>query len=211
MRELAHEDYLKLRQDAEVVERDGFGDKVLLLPDGTYLKLFRRKRLLSSALFYPYARRFADNAGALAQRGIACPEMIGLYRIGSIARDAVHYRPLAGRTLRHIVKAGPDAAEAEKLRRALGAFVARLHELGVYFRSLHLGNIVLTPEGALGLIDVADLSARAGALGALRRARNMKHLLRYAGENEWITSGGVFLAAYEAASKRAAAGLSAVR
>ncbi len=211
MRELAHDDYLELRQDAEVVERDGFGDKVLLLPDGTYLKLFRRKRLLSSALFYPYARRFADNVGALARRGIACPDMIGLYRIGSIARDAVHYRPLAGRTLRHIVKAGTDAAEAEKLRCTLGTFVARLHGLGVYFRSLHLGNIVLTPEGTLGLIDVADLSARSGALGTLRRTRNMKHLLRYPGENEWITAGGGFLAAYKAASKRTVTGLSVAR
>lgn len=200
MRTLGHEDYLKLREGARIIEADRHGDKVLLLPDDTYVKLFRRKRLLTSASFYPYARRFADNIDALAQRGIPCPTLIALYRVASIDRDAIHYRPLAGRTLRHIVADGPDAAESERLRRALGEFVARLHELGVYFRSLHLGNIVLTPDGALGLIDLADMSPRRRRLGRLLRARNMKHLLRYPKETAWLCAGGAFFAAYNQSS-----------
>lgn len=200
MRTLGHEDYLRLREGARVIEADRHGDKVLLLPDDTYVKLFRRKRLLTSAAFYPYARRFADNIDALVARGIPCPELIALYRVEAIDRDAIHYRPLAGRTLRHIVKDGPDAAEAETLRIALGEFVARLHQLGVYFRSLHLGNIVLTPERALGLIDLADMSPRRGSLGRLLRARNMRHLLRYPEETAWLCAGGSFFAAYNRAS-----------
>lgn len=200
MRTLAHEDYLKLREGARIIEADRYGDKVLLLPDGTYVKLFRRKRLLSSAAFYPYARRFADNIEALAARAIPCPQLIALYRVAAIERDAIHYRPLEGRTLRHIVKDGPEAAEAERLRTALGEFVARLHAQGVYFRSLHLGNIVLTPAGELGLIDLADLSPRRGSLGRLLRARNLKHLLRYPEETAWLCAGGGFFAAYNRAS-----------
>jgi phage gp46-like protein len=59
---LSHDAYLALRADATVLERDLHGDKVLQLADGSYLKLFRRKRLISSAAWYPYAQRFADNA-----------------------------------------------------------------------------------------------------------------------------------------------------
>ena len=66
MQTLEQADYLALRADARVLEYDRHGDKVLQLADGSYLKLFRRKRLLSSAAWYPYAKRFADNALALA-------------------------------------------------------------------------------------------------------------------------------------------------
>jgi hypothetical protein len=48
-----------------------------VLADGSYLKLFRRKRLISSAAWYPYAQRFADNALALAAREHPLPRVIG--------------------------------------------------------------------------------------------------------------------------------------
>jgi tRNA A-37 threonylcarbamoyl transferase component Bud32 len=192
---LEHDDYLALRADARVLERDHFGEKVLVLADGSYLKLFRRKRLISSAAWYPYAQRFADNALALAERKIPCPEVTGLYRIPSMRRDAVRYRPLEGQTLRQLVRSGADAAG---LRTQLGRFVAELHGAGVYFRSLHLGNIVLTPAGTLGLIDIADLRAGRRSLPAHRRRRNLQHLLRDAQDRAWLQADTTFNTAYRA-------------
>ncbi|MGH8426151.1 MAG: toluene tolerance protein, partial [Pseudomonas fluorescens] len=55
MQALDHTRYLALREGAQVLEADGSGDKVLRLTDGSILKLFRRKRLLTSAAWYPYA------------------------------------------------------------------------------------------------------------------------------------------------------------
>ncbi|PWB44679.1 MAG: toluene tolerance protein [Rhodocyclales bacterium] len=193
---LEHDDYLALRAGARVLERDHYGEKVLVLADGSYLKLFRRKRLISSAAWYPYAKRFADNALALAEREIPCPGVIGLYRIPSVSRDAVRYRPLEGQTLRQLVRSGADAAG---LRTQLGRFVAELHGAGVYFRSLHLGNIVLTPAGTLGLIDIADLRAGARPLPAHRRRRNLQHLLRDAQDRAWLQADTTFDTAYRAA------------
>jgi len=194
LRILEHDDYLALRADARVLERDRHGDKVLMLSEGSYLKLFRRKRLISSAAWYPYAKRFADNALALAERDIPCPEVIGLYRIPSVSRDAVRYRPLEGQTLRQLVRSGADTAG---LRERLGRFVAELHEAGVYFRSLHLGNIVLTPAGTLGLIDIADLRAGRRPIPPHRRRRNLQHLLRDEQDRAWLQAGGTaFDAAY---------------
>jgi tRNA A-37 threonylcarbamoyl transferase component Bud32 len=184
---LEHDDYLALRADAHVLERDRHGDKVLQLADGSYLKLFRRKRLISSAAWYPYAKRFADNALALAERAVPCPEVMGLYRIPSVSRDAVRYRPLAGQTLRQLIRAGADTTG---LRERLGRFVAGLHQAGIYFRSLHLGNIVLTPAGTLGLIDIADLRAGGRPIPPHRRRRNLQHLLRDEQDRAWLYPAG---------------------
>jgi tRNA A-37 threonylcarbamoyl transferase component Bud32 len=198
MRELTHEDYEKLREDARVIEADRHGDKVLLREDGSYIKLFRRKRWLSSAALYPYARRFADNLDALQGLGIPCPKLISLCRVPSIERDLVHYQPLDGETIRSLVRGVPSEERSIALRAMLGDFIASLHLRGIYFRSLHLGNIVLTPTAQLGLIDVADLVPRPRPLGKLLRARNMKHLSRYREEYTWLTMSTDFVSSYEA-------------
>ena len=54
MKSLTNEEYLAMRAGADVTAADEYGDKVLLLRDGTYLKLFRVKRLFTSARFFPY-------------------------------------------------------------------------------------------------------------------------------------------------------------
>lgn len=183
MQDLALSAYESLRAGAQVLEADKHGDKVLRLVDGNFLKLFRRKRLISSAALYPYAQRFADNARALQKLAIPCPEIIGVYRIAEIARDAVHYQPLPGLTLRQLISA--EQTE-ELLRLHLGSLIARLHDCGVYFRSLHLGNVVQTPEGALGLIDIADMKTQRRALSRAQRKRNFAHMLRYTRDRQWL-------------------------
>ncbi len=186
MKNIEQHDYLAMRAGATVIEADGFGDKVLRLTDGTMLKLFRRKRWLSSAAWYPYAQRFADNAAALCKRGVPVPAIIEVLRIPSIARDAVHYHPLAGKTLRELRHDGLDPHTEQELKAAFTRFVIRLHDGGVYFRSLHLGNVVLMPDQRFGLIDIADARIGGGRLSRHQRARNLRRLQGIAGENEWV-------------------------
>ncbi|WCD79940.1 toluene tolerance protein [Pseudomonas sp. TUM22785] len=183
MQVLNHETYLELSSGAEVLERDGHGEKVLLLVDGSILKLFRRKRLLSSTAFYPYAQRFSDNVEQLKHKGIPCPEMIGVYRVRGLDRDVAHYKPLQGETLRHMKN---RLSNGDVLRKRLGIFIAELHARGIYFRSLHLGNIILTPDDELGLIDIADLKSQSKALSQSMRLRNFHHLLRYQEDRNWL-------------------------
>jgi tRNA A-37 threonylcarbamoyl transferase component Bud32 len=196
MHPMEHSAYLALRANATVLEADGSGDKVLLLEDGTILKLFRRKRLISSALLFPYAQRFADNIDALKQREIPCPDVIATYRIASISRDAVRYTPLPGLTIRQVLK---EHGESAPLRAELGTFIAHLHDQGVYFRSLHLGNVILTPESKLGLIDISDMKCQRRALIDSKRLRNFQHLLRYKEDRAWLVEsdgGAAFISAY---------------
>ena len=188
---VAHEDFLALREGAEVIEADGHGEKVLRLADGSLLKLFRRKRLLSSAAWYPYAQRFVSNALALRERGIPVPTVIAAVRIPSIKRDAVRYHPLAGESLRTLVRQGLDPATERELKGKFTDLVIHLHALGIYFRSLHLGNVILTPSGELGLIDFSDLRVYARPLPGFMRQRNIQRMLGMEGEREWIDSGAI--------------------
>lgn len=184
MHKLDHQNYLKLRENCKVIEQDGFGDKVMILQDGSFLKLFRRKRLISSAAIWPYAQRFADNAKKLEELGIPCPKIIQVYRIPSIERDAVHYYPLPGTTLRDLYRG--DLEYPADLRERFLKFVEHIQDLGVYFRSIHLGNVVLTPDDELGLIDISDMKIFRRPLSKWQRKRNYEHMVRDAGDKEWL-------------------------
>jgi hypothetical protein len=184
MHKLDHSDYLALRENCKVIEQDGFGDKVMILQDGTFLKLFRRKRLITSAAIWPYAQRFADNAKKLEELGIPCPKIIQVYRIPSIERDAVHYHPLPGTTLRDLHQG--IAEYPEDLRERFLKFVEHIQDLGVYFRSIHLGNVVLTPEEELGLIDISDMKIFNRPLSQWQRKRNFEHMVRDPEDTLWL-------------------------
>lgn len=180
-----------MRKDAEVLEADPWGDKVLRLTDGTIFKMFRRKRLISSTALYPYAQRFANNAAALEKLGIPVPKIIAVVRIPEIARDAVHYQPLAGTTLREMVRDGLAPDLERELKAAFTKFLISLHDKGVYFRSLHIGNVVCTPDGRLGLIDFSDLRIHPWPLGKYLRARNLRRMQGIADELDWLDQDGV--------------------
>ncbi len=184
MHKLDHQNYLKLRENCKVIEQDGFGDKVMILQDGSFLKLFRRKRLISSAAIWPYAQRFADNAKKLEELGIPCPKIIQVYRIPSIERDAVHYYPLPGTTLRDLYRG--DLEYPADLRERFLKFVEHIQDLGVYFRSIHLGNVVLTPDDELGLIDISDMKIFRRPLSKWQRKRNYVHTLKDNEDKTWL-------------------------
>lgn len=182
MQLLSREKYDRWRAGAQVLEQDAYGEKVLHLADGTFLKLFRRKSWLSKTAFYPPAKRFADNADALQKLGIPCPKVIQLYRLSEPYRSVVHYHPLEGVTLRQLLS-NDEHIDQLKLFARLAEFVTHLHDSGVYFRSLHMGNIVVTPEEDFGLIDISDMRCLGKPLSRWMRARNLEHLLRY--ERDW--------------------------
>lgn len=167
----------EMTEGARILEQDSFGPKVYQLRDGNMLKLFRRKRLFSSALLRPHSQRFCTNATALQERGIPTLQPLALYRLNDSAWTAVLYRPLPGETLSQLLS--DEDCSWPTLQPELARFINRLHDSGVYFRSLHLGNIVRTPDGTLGLIDIADLQIRRRPLGRHLIQRNREHFDKY--------------------------------
>ena len=174
---ISEDEFNALTRDAQAIEQDSHGIKVFELPDSEYLKLFRRKRLLSSALLTPYSVRFWNNAERLMALGIPTVTPLELYRLPKTGWTAVRYRALDGQTLKSIYQPGQPLPEG--LLEQLAALFRELHAKGVYFRSLHLGNVVLTPEGELGLIDIADMRFQRRRLSRGQAKRNLAHFERY--------------------------------
>jgi len=188
-------------EGAQIIEFDPRGLKVLRLAHGNILKLFRLRNQWSIARWYGYAQRFCANAKRLHQLNIPTVKIIDTYLLaddsafsslpapitfkpkqrGANQTYAVEYVPLPGNTLKELLLS-QALTSAHVLQ--LGAFIARLHGSGVHFRSLHLGNIVLTPDGEMGLIDVADMRIYPWALWFNTRMRSFRHVTRYAKLNE---------------------------
>ncbi|MCG6577087.1 toluene tolerance protein [Pseudomonas sp. AF32] len=167
----------QLIEGASILEADSYGPKVYLLQDGNILKLFRRKRLFSSALLRPYSTRFIRNAARLRQLGVPTLDVLAFYKLPTPGMTAVLYRPLPGKTLRQI--SNQENFSWQPALPALVELIRSLHASGVYFRSLHLGNIVVTPENELGLIDVADMRFLRSPLPRYLARRNLQHFARY--------------------------------
>jgi len=165
-----------MRDGAGILSKDNMGDKVLALQDGTILKMFRIKHLISSARLYPYALRFVRNAEKLAALNIPSVEVLDWFKIPSIKRTAVQYKRLEGTPLS--TELGNGNATREIARR-FGIFISALHNQGVYFRSIHLENIIVLPDQRFGLIDISDMKIYGHSLSLWMRSRNFKHLTRY--------------------------------
>ena len=121
MRFISGDEYQSLRQDAKVLERDTFGDKVLRRKDDQIIKLFRIKRLLSLSFIYPYSVRFSRNAKQLNSVGVPSVQVKQIFYCAAIRRHGVVYQLLQGETLNHLLESEQDKDE---LMRQLAQFIA---------------------------------------------------------------------------------------
>jgi hypothetical protein len=199
-RPIAAAEFAQLRAGARVLELDRRGEKVLLTPDNHIIKLFYPRRRITSALIYPYAYRFWNNAQRLHARGVRTIRCEQLRHDRANRRHLITYPLLAGTTLRDCLTAGEGSAD---LLAKLAGFLASLHARGVLFRSIHLGNILVLEDGEFGLIDIADMKLRPWSLGLYKRARNFRHLLHDRRDREILRGYGYarFLAEYETAAE----------
>ena len=186
---LSNIEFAAMQTDAHILEQDERGTKVLLLADGSILKIFRLRSFFSSSRIFSNARSFCRNADRLKKLALPTVSIIQLYYFENSSHTAVLYEPLAGETIRHLLNSG---ALTEGTCYKQGTFFARLHGLGIHFKSLHFGNIVMTPSGELGLINIADMRIFPWHLQLNTRLRGFKRILRYRedieilGENRWM-------------------------
>jgi hypothetical protein len=161
--------------EGKVLEKDARGPKVLALVNGSFLKIFYTRRRPFLARLFPYAERFARNLAMLRDAGFHAPEVIETFWLDkSAGLSGCRYQPLPGASIESIFRANPKLIEQHLP--ALANFIKSLHQKGIYFRSLHIGNIILLPNGSLGLIDVLDLQKKRSPLGRNLIRRNFGHL-----------------------------------
>lgn len=149
---------------------------VVIHPDGTITKLWlRKKRLFSSYRFRSYAQRFVDNAAVLASKNIKVPEILDHAVVEGGHISVVIYRALPGNSIRDLLKTSPERVDIP----ALSRYILMLHEKGIFFRSIHLGNIILLPDSSYGLIDITDVRYYKKPVPLRRRAINLATPMRY--------------------------------
>lgn len=195
-----YSDYQKLLEASVVLEKDRHGVKVLQTSDGRIVKLFRRKRLVSSAILKSYSSRFIENAKLLKKLGFHTIDVEEIFYCAQIKRTLVFYRPIPGLTLRTALK---DLVVSEVLIEKFAVLLAQLHDKGVFFRSIHLNNIIFSDiDSPLGLIDISDMKIGRASLSPWARMRNFRHLTRYKVDQLSIERFGVdrFLDVYFSAS-----------
>jgi len=176
MKTIQNHELEKLIAAGDVIEKDHHGPKVILLSGDRYLKIFYHKNRISMAKLRSRASQFADNAKKLKKRGITTIGILDVFCTKQPRRDCVLYHGIPGNTVRHVLQNNTDN---EKLSEKLGNYIAQLHDAGVMFRSLHMGNIIQLADGTFGLIDIADMRVNLFSLHKSQRRRNFQHIFRY--------------------------------
>jgi hypothetical protein len=184
--------------DARVLERKSGRPAVIAYSrDGRpeIIKFWWPRRTLWGRVSTAPARRqraFLAASRLLAEAGVPGPEPAGWGRYGRARWVSYAYRP--GRTLRQAMADGtPPPPEA------LATFLLGLHDSGVYFRALNLGNVLETGPGEmLALIDVGGLRRYPHPLSMRRRARNLAAFLTHARDIDRLLGeyGRALMAAY---------------
>ncbi|WP_024929155.1 hypothetical protein [Methylophilus sp. OH31] len=174
---LTDERLQQMCREGNIIEQDPRGPKVIQLPDGDFLKIFRARRVFSGARLYSHARRFYRNALRLQALDIPTVTVKSLYHLSHSGHTAVVYQPLAGQTLRQLMAS--DLARLYPLAAKLGTFLATMHDKGVHFHSLHSGNVLLMPNSEFGLIDVSDMTIYPWSLMCATRIRSFVRLGKY--------------------------------
>lgn len=188
MNKITIEEFNVITRGSEILMSDIHGVKVLETPDHKIVKLYRLKSRFSSALFYPYALRFLRNSLALKKRGITTVDVESVYSVPGIKRDIVVYPKLAGTVLRDALKNNADRDSRKALLEHFAEFVAELHNKGIFFRSIHFGNIVVLPDKTFALIDIGDMHFTFwGGLSVWQRLRNFRHMCRYSEDVNILT------------------------
>ena len=184
-----------------VLEKDSHGPKVVRLPSGDLLKIFRSRRNPLLERLLPAARRFHKNSKRLNDLGIATPKVHDTFWIARNSISACVYAPLQGTPLDSLFSSA--RGEFSALVQELATYILLMHRRGIYFRSLHLGNILQTPDGGFGLIDFLDMRFKRAPLSRRLVRRNFEHLRGYL-QRRKVEGFPLeeLLAAYSLASKR---------
>ncbi len=187
MLQLDTQHYQNLIKDAKILEQDERGAKVYETPNNKIIKLFRSRRKLSSATFYSYAKHFVRNARRLQLRDLDTIVIDNLYFVSDENCYLVQYSKLEGVTLREQLK---QSQQPMALIQDLIPYLNHLHNKGVFFRSIHFGNILYQANHKFALIDIADMNIYPWSLTFWQRVRNFRHLSRYPEDQMYLQQFG---------------------
>lgn len=176
--EICADNFTSFRQESELLEKDGDFEKVFLFKKQFIIKIFRHRKIFSTSRIKNKAKKFRDNSIVLQQRGISCSEVCKIFNLTKPnKRQCIVYKYIDGETF-HDVYINANIEDKELLLRKFFDFFKLLHKKGIYFRSAHLANIIVRPDGSLALIDIGNIQFYRRSLSTFQVFRNFKAILR---------------------------------
>jgi tRNA A-37 threonylcarbamoyl transferase component Bud32 len=163
--------YQSLVANAQVLKLRRGNPAILLTPDQRIIKHIYQRPWYSSSRIWPYAQRFITSAKQLAKQGILVPEIHARYYYAPERCEILVYSYLNGKSLLTLALENNDTQ-----LQGFPAFVAKLHRLGIFFRDLHLDNIIVY-NNEYALIDLASVKCYRKSLSLPKRAKNLLKIL----------------------------------
>lgn len=168
--ELIHPDVIQQLLESNYYVFGKLRPKMVSAMNGEYIKFFYDQRGLHWSSFRPKARLFVSNAERLISFGLVAPIARRFSYCPETSAWIVIYPRLPGEDLRSI-------GTVDGLQ-GLAAYMARLHQHGVYFRGIHLGNVLMS-KTEFGLIDIAGMTIWRRELNIWQRLRNIGRFLSF--------------------------------
>ena len=186
---MSPETFERLCLDGTIIETKGLRPAVIehVQSDGRSImtKFWYTRSALSSDRVRPYAWRFIAASKELERRGIRAPQVFSCGVLVAQPKTRwVRYEKLSGTPLRVISQRDPHEVDSYRLAR----FIQTLHDTGIYFRALNLGNILICDDNGYGLIDVADTRFSA-SLSRRLRIRNLGSFCAQPGDSAYLHDG----------------------
>jgi serine/threonine protein kinase len=176
MQPLTQTEFAALLAEGTVLQAGTQGPRLIEHPNQLITKFFPPRKCLSSNLLVPYAKRFVKNAHRLQALQVQTVNPLNYGRLERSRTYYVTYPKIAGQDIRDYLSATKDSSILEWI----AGFLAKLHEYGIFFRGIHLGNILQRqPEGDFALIDISVVKFKNKQLSLSCRKRNLRHLVHY--------------------------------
>lgn len=189
MEKLSRLQFKQLIEGARALASGGRGTQVYLTVDNKVVKLFRQKGLLTSNRLWPYALRFRRNAERLKVLGFHSVTVETVAQCHALNLHLAVYPLLPGQTIRELAATRTD--QQQRALERLPAYLCALHHNGVYYKALHLGQILVQADGSFALIDIHSSKFRARPISVNNRISNFFNIMRYAEDHASLTRYGM--------------------
>ncbi len=166
------------KNDAEfnkfVEKADDLGHRKTFYKKNEIIKIFNVRGYISSGFYNTYASRIIKNSIKLKEHEISSIEITNELAFQYNNRlSGVSYKYIPGKTYRDL-----GNKITKEMITDLAKYISIIHKKGIYFRAMHLGNILLHNK-KLFLIDIAKIHFYPWSLFIFTRARAFRRMIKY--------------------------------
>jgi hypothetical protein len=166
------------KNDAEfnkyIEKADDLGHRKTFHKKNEIIKIFNVRGIISSGFFNTYASRIIKNSLKLKIYDIPSIEITNELIFQYNKRlSGVSYKYIPGTTYRDL-----NHKITMDMITNLANYISNIHKKGIYFRAMHLGNILLHNKKLI-LIDIANIHFYPWPLFVFTRARAFRRMIKY--------------------------------